>query len=268
MNTTATTVEERLGDPYDTANPFGFRAIVAAREAGRPLDGEPLDLGDTQDDEQLMHAARAVHRRSPALARAPGPTPPWRPARPSAPSTPHCGSRYGTCGPADCTGRRPPTSPNCGPYSPESSPICCCATPLTTLAVRDTDNAPHSDFVPRVLQAAMDRLSLLMGSRFYIRQGEHAVFQLLLSETQQALFAPGRPPRSPSAPVPLTAATTLCDPDLLAAAPGRALLPAAGRPRVSQPSGPVQERLYGELVRRYESSLAFDLTERPLPDRP
>ncbi|AZQ32227.1 hypothetical protein EJ357_00995 [Streptomyces cyaneochromogenes] len=267
MNTTATTVEERLGDPYDTANPFGFHAIVAAREAGRPLDGEPLDLGDAQDTERLMHAARAVYRRSPALARPPADGAVAAGAAVGALDSGlriairHLRARrlYGAAA-ADIPQLRAVLA------GVLADLLLCDA--LTTLAVRDTENAPDSDFVPRVLQAAMDRLSLLMGSRFYIRQGEHAVFQLLLSETQQALFVPGRPPRSPSAPVPLNAATALCDPELLAAAPGRTLFPAATRRRAAQPAGPVQERLYEELVRRYEASRAFDLTERPLPDRP
>ncbi|MDI5903784.1 hypothetical protein QDK90_01815, partial [Streptomyces sp. 12257] len=152
---------------------------------------------------------------------------------------------------------------------------------LTTLAVRGEDLLPtrpdaHEQavrqLVPRVIQGALDRLSVVMGSRFYIREGEHAVFQLLLHETQRQLFAPAPRPRPAPHPLPFAELVTaapaaaLAAPEFLTAAPGRIL--ATHARRVRQPSGAVQERLYADLERRYDTRLSFDLTERPLPDRP
>ncbi|MET7934235.1 hypothetical protein [Streptomyces sp. NPDC005322] len=305
MNTTisgpaahASALEERLGDPYDTANPYGFRAILAAREAGQPLDGEPFDAVGTEDHgaepETVLHALRAVYRRSPMLTR-----PGQEAERGSGAVTAgaavgavdsglrmtlrHLRARrlYGAAA-VDIPQLRAVLA---GAYA---DLLLCDA--LTTLAVRGTDAMPARPgahdrmvrvLVPRVLQGAMDRLSMAMGSRFYIREGEHAIFHLLLNEMQRALFAPdgrpGRPPAPVDAAVPLTgitiadlatapAVTALCDPELLAAAPGRALTTRARR--TPQPSGPAQERLYAELNRRYDTSRSFDLAERPLPDRP
>ncbi|MFD8163922.1 hypothetical protein, partial [Streptomyces malaysiensis] len=62
------------------------------------------------------------------------------------------------------------------------------------------------------------------------------------------------------------AVTALCDPELLAAAPGRALLTRVRR--TPQPSGPALERLATELDHRYDTGRSFGLAERPLPDRP
>ncbi|CAM5343267.1 putative protein OS=Streptomyces tendae OX=1932 GN=GUR47_32395 PE=4 SV=1 [Streptomyces tendae] len=38
--------------------------------------------------------------------------------------------------------------------------------------------------------------------------------------------------------------------------------------RSPQPSGDVQQRLYEDLIHRYEGARTFDLTERRIPDRP
>ncbi|MBO3679671.1 hypothetical protein [Streptomyces sp. NEAU-YJ-81] len=304
----ATTVEKRLGDPYDTTNPNGFRAILAAREAGQPPAGEPFravgvdgaESGDV-DPESLMHALRAGYRRSPTLTRCGGGAQRGSGAvtvGATAVGTLDSGLRMTLChlrarrlyGAAaiDIPQLRAVLA---GAYAD----LLLCDT-LTTLAVRNTDAFPARPdahdrvvriLVPRVLQGAMDRLSLAMGSRFYIRAVEHPAFHLLLNEMQSALFAasgrPGRPPEPAVAAAPLSgmtvadlttapAVTALCDPELLAAAPGHALItraalitPGRGTPRPSQAA---LERLYAELDRRYDTGHSFDLAERPLPDRP
>ncbi|MEV5779027.1 hypothetical protein AB0L49_49070 [Streptomyces antimycoticus] len=304
----AATVEERLGDPYDTTNPNGFRAILAAREAGHRPTGEPFraigadgaESGEV-DPEPLMHALRAGYRRSPTLTRSGGGAQ-WGSgavtAGAAAVGTLDSGLRmtlrhlrarrlYGAAA-IDIPQLRAVLA---GAYAD----LLLCDT-LTTLAVRNTDAFPARPdaldrvvriFVPRVLQGAMDRLSLAMGSRFYIREGEHPAFHLLLNEMQSALFAvdgrPGRLPNPADAAAPLSgmtaadlttapAVTALCDPELLAAAPGQAVIGRAalitsgrGTPRPSQAA---LDRLYAELDRRYDTGHSFDLAERPLPDRP
>ncbi len=306
----ATTVEKRLGDPYDTTNPNGFRAILAAREAGQPPAGESfrvdgIDGGDV-DPESLMHALRAGYRRSPTLTRSDGGAQ-WGSGAvtvgAAAVGTLDSGLRmtlrhlrarrlYGAAA-IDIPQLRAVLA---GAYAD----LLLCDT-LTTLAVRNTDAFPARPdahdrvvriLVPRVLQGAMDRLSLAMGSRFYIREGEHPAFHLLLNEMQGALFAPdgraaggraGRLPEPAVAAAPLSgmtvadlitapAVTALCDPELLAAAPGQALItraalitPGRGTPRASEAA---LERLFAELDRRYDTGHSFDLAERPLPDRP
>ncbi|GAA0685438.1 hypothetical protein GCM10009548_66020 [Streptomyces malaysiensis subsp. malaysiensis] len=318
MNTTtgtfalATTVEERLGDPYDPTNPNGFQAILAAREAGRPPAGEPfraLGVGGAEvghvDPESLMHALRAGYRRSPTLARSRGGAQRGSGAvtvGATAVGTLDSGLRmtlrhlrarrlYGAAA-IDIPQLRAVLA---GAYAD----LLLCDT-LTTLAVRGTDAFParpdaHDSvvrvLVPRVLQGAMDRLSMALGSRFYIRESEHAAFHLLLNEMQRALFAaegrpdgqpnpadrPGRPPGPAGHAAPLSgmtgadlttapAVTALCDPELLAAAPGRALLTRVRR--TPQSSGPALERLATELDHRYDTGRSFGLAERPLPDRP
>ncbi|WNE94152.1 hypothetical protein PS467_01850 [Streptomyces luomodiensis] len=312
MNTTsgpvalAATLEERLGDPYDPANPYGFRAILAAREARQPLDDTPFDAFDAidaidvigaadgdDDPEALLHALRAGYRRSPALTRT-GHTARWGSGAMTAGAAVgtldsglrmtlrHLRTRrlYGAAA-VDIPQLRAVLA---GAYA---DLLLCDA--LTTLAARGTDVLPtrpgaHAELVralvPRVLQGAMDRLSIAMGSRFYITEGEHAAFPLLLNEMQASLFtAAGRParPAAPADTAPLTgitvtdlvtapAITALYDPELLAAAPGGTLTTRARR--TPQPTGPAQERLYAELNRRYDTGRSFDLAERSLPDRP
>ncbi|MER7584586.1 hypothetical protein [Kitasatospora sp. NPDC097691] len=292
MNTTtaalADALEQRLGDPYDPANPYGFQAVLAASQDHRRPDGEAWAVPDG-DPESVLHALRAVHRRSPALAVLPAVAAgsdglaealavgACVGALDSALriTLRHLRSRrlYGAAA-IDLPALRSLLS---GAFAD----LLLCDV-LATLAVRGTDAGPAERGAParalavlgpRVLQGALDRLSVVMGSRFYIRVGEHAAFQQLLSETQRALFEAGRrTPEPDAAPVPLTelladpAVAALCDPRLLAAAPGRGL---TGRARRSaQPTGPVHEQLYAELVDRYENGRSFDLARRALPDRP
>ncbi|MFJ6620001.1 hypothetical protein ACIQOW_20805 [Kitasatospora sp. NPDC091335] len=293
MNTTTTaaladTLEQRLGDPYDPANPYGFEAVLAAAEAGRRPDGDAWEV-PAGDPEPVLHALRAVHRRSPALAVLP-------------PTASAAGGLVEALAVGACVGaldsalritlrhlqaRRLYGAAAIDLPSLRSllsgafADLLLCDV-LATLAVRGTDAGPAERGAParalavlgpRVLQGALDRLSVVMGSRFYIRVGEHAAFQRLLSETQRALFEAGRrTPETDAAPVPLAelladpGAAALCDPRLLAAAPGRALTGRARR--APQPGGPVHEQLYAELVDRYESGRSFDLARRALPDRP
>ncbi|MER7773055.1 hypothetical protein [Kitasatospora sp. NPDC096140] len=293
MNTTtaalADALEQRLGDPFDPANPYGFQAVVAAAEAGRRPDGDAWEVPDG-DPEPVLHALRAVHRRSPALAALPPATAAGAGGLVEALAVGagvgaldsalritlrHLRARrlYGAAA-IDLPSLRSLLS---GAFAD----LLLCDV-LATLAVREVAAGPaqhgtpaHALAVlgPRIVQGALDHLSVVMGSRFYIRVGEHAAFQLLLSETQRALFEAGRrTPEADAAPVPLTelladpAVAALCDPQLLAAAPGRAL---TGRVRrAAQPAGPVHEQLYVELVDRYEGGRSFDLARRALPDRP
>ncbi|SOB81289.1 hypothetical protein [Streptomyces sp. 1331.2] len=286
--TLANALEQRLGDPFDSANPYGFAALLAAAEAGRTPDGEAWHV-PAGDPEPVLHALRAVHRRSPASGPAPVPT--------SAAfavgacvgaldsalriTLRHLRARrlYGAAA-IDLPALRVLLS---GAFAD----LLLCDT-LATLAVRGTDALPArpgaagqalAALGPRALQGALDRLSVVMGSRFYIRVGEHAAFQRLLGETQRALFAAADRTATPEpdhAPAALSdllsdllatpAVAALCDPQLLAAAPGCGLTGRARR--APQPAGPVHERLYGDLLDRYESGRSFDLTRRALPDRP
>ncbi|MFH9728541.1 acyl-CoA dehydrogenase family protein [Streptomyces sp. NPDC017254] len=279
--TLADSLEETLGDPYDDTNPHGFRALVDAAEGRRPLDGTPWNLPEGYP-ESVLHALRALHRRSPALAPAP-------PA--GAPAATAVGAGVGALDSALRITVRHLRSRHL--YGAPASDLPALRTllagafadlllcdALTTLAVRGSEPLPERPgalahaaeaLAPRALQGAMDRLSVVMGSRFYIREGAHSSFQRLLYETQRALFGAGRPVPDP-APVPLAAllaapaVAEFTDTDLLAAAPGLALTGSSRR--VPQPSGAVQERLYGELVARYEAGSTFDHARRTLPDRP
>lgn len=289
----ADAVEQHLGDPYDTANPHGFGAILAAREAGRPQDGDLLPDGLTEGahltPEAWLHALRALYRRSPRLGRTVRADLPDNEPRATALAVGAC---VGALDSAlrvtvrHLRGRRLYGAPAIDiPHLREvlagvHADLLLCDV-LTGLAVRGEDALPGREgtheqavlgLVPRVLQGALDRLSVLMGSRFYIREGETAVFQLLLNETQRELFAPARGPRPAPGPLPFTElvtappVTALLDPELSAAAPGRILTTPARR--APQPSGAVQQRLYADLVRRYDGARTFDLAERRLPDRP
>ncbi|MFH8716911.1 acyl-CoA dehydrogenase family protein [Streptomyces zaomyceticus] len=279
--TLADTVEETLGDPFDATNPHGFHALVDTAEGRRPFDATPWHLPDG-DPESVLHALRALHRRSPALAPAP---PAGAPAATVVGASVgaldsalritlrHLRSRHLYGAPAsDLPALRTLLA---GAYAD----LLLCDT-LATLAVRGTEPLPDRPgalahaaeaLAPRALQGAMDRLSVVMGSRFYIREGAHSSFQRLLYETQRALFGADRPVLDPE-PVPLAALLAApavvesADPILLAAAPGLALTGSSRR--VPQPGGAVQERLYEELVARYEAGTTFDHTRRPLPDRP
>ncbi|GAA3097354.1 hypothetical protein ACFQ0X_27670 [Streptomyces rectiviolaceus] len=278
----ADAVEERLGDPYDEVNPLGFRAVLAASEAGRPLPEGAALLADTgltvahHGSEELLHALRALCRRTPLLAA----------------DCPVAGENAGAVRVGAATGALDSAlritvrhlrarhlygaaaidisylrSLLAGAYAD----LLLCDV-LTTLAVRGGDTLPARAIGPRVLQGAMDRLSVVMGSRFYIREGEQAVFQVLLAQAQRVLFAPGTDSGPLAGTVDLDAllatpaVADLTDPELLDAAPGRTLT--APTRRVTQPSGPVEERLYAELTDRYDTSRSFGTTVRPLPDRP
>ncbi|MBO4254978.1 hypothetical protein [Streptomyces griseorubiginosus] len=286
-------VEHHLGDPYDTTSPTGFRAILAASETGRSTVGEPLPAALTRSGntppEAWLHALRALYRRSPHLAR------PVRPGLPDAgmqAAAVRIGAAVGALDSAlrvtvrhlrgrHLYGAAAVDIPRLREVlSGVHADLLLCDV-LTTLAVRDEDPLPAHEgvheqavrhLVPRVIQSALDRLSVLMGSRFYIRAGEHAVFQMLLHQTQRELFATDRPPSPAPRRLPFTELVTapraaaLLAPEFMTAAPGGIL--ATHARRVRQPSGAVQERLYGDLIRRYDNGRSFDLAERRLPDRP
>ncbi|MCW1097019.1 hypothetical protein OJ963_24430 [Streptomyces sp. RS2] len=212
----ADVVEQHLGDPYDTANPRGFAAVLAAHETGRPRTGDLLPDALTASahptPEAWLHALRALYRRSPGLG-----------------STVRTGLHengpraaalaVGACvGALDSAlrvtvrhlrGRLLYGAPAIDiPQLREvlagvHADLLLCDV-LTTLAVRGEDALPAREgahelavlgLVPRVLQGALDRLSVLMGSRFYVREGETGIFQLLLNGAQRELFAPAHGPR-------------------------------------------------------------------------
>ncbi|MYV72100.1 hypothetical protein GT043_40560, partial [Streptomyces sp. SID2131] len=165
------------------------------------------------DPESVLHALRALHRRAPARA----PEPPA-----GAPAATVAGASVGALDSAlRITLRHLRSRHLYGAPAIElpalrallagahADLLLCDA--LTTLAVRGADPLPGrpgalaraaTALAPRALQGAMDRLSVVMGSRFYLREGAHASFQRLLHETQRALFGAGRPVPDP-APVPL-----------------------------------------------------------------
>ncbi|MEU1130284.1 hypothetical protein ABZ383_10515 [Streptomyces sp. NPDC005900] len=274
-------VEERLGDPFDDANPYGFRAVLAADEAGRtPPGGDILTslglAGEPPASEALWHVLRALHRRSPRAAAGHPPTG-------AAADVVRLGATAGALDSAlritlrhlrarRLYGAAAIDIPYLRALLAGAYADLLLSEALTVLAVRGGDPRPALFLGPRVMQGALDRLSVVMGSRFYLREGEHAVFQALLGQAQRVLFAPGGPAR-PAAPVTPDAllatpeAAELCDPRLLAAAPGRRLLTSASR-RVPQPAGPAAEGLHAQLGDRYDAGLSFGLTGHPVPDRP
>ncbi|MEU0448082.1 hypothetical protein [Streptomyces tendae] len=289
----ADTVEQHLGDPYDTANPRGFAAVLAVRETGRPQTGDLLPDALTASahptPEAWLHALRALYRRSPGLGSTVRTGLPDNGPRAAALAVGAC---VGALDSAlrvtvrHLRGRLLYGAPAIDiPQLREvlagvHADLLLCDV-LTTLAVRGEDALPAREgaheqavlgLVPRVLQGALDRLSVLMGSRFYVREGETGIFQLLLNGAQRELFAPAHGPRPAPGPLPLTelvtapCAVALLDPELARAAPGRVLTTPARRS--PQPSGDVQQRLYADLIRRYEGARTFDLVERRIPDRP
>lgn len=285
----ATALEHHLGDPYDDTNPYGFRALVAAREAGRPLTGEPFahHVPHAQDRAALP-ALRALYRRSPALAGAAA-------DQARATAALRSGAAVGTLDSGlRLTLRHLRARALYGAPAVDIPQLrAVLAGAFADLLLCDALTTPAADgddpdtarsravqaLVSRALQGAMDRLSMLLGSRFYLREGAHAGFPLLLRELQHELFAARShqpstedrhpaPPPTLSAAEPLTSAQTtdLCDPAWLAAAPARALTTDVRR--LTQPTGAVQAQLYADLVRRYETGHSFDLADRPVPDRP
>ncbi|MFT2015960.1 hypothetical protein ACMA1D_08975 [Streptomyces sp. 796.1] len=285
----AAALEHHLGDPYDDTNPYGFRALVAAHEAGRPLTGEPFAHHVPQpQDRAALPALRALYRRSPALA---GPAA----DQTRATAALRTGAAVGTLDSGlrltlrhlrarELYGAPAVDIPQLrAVLAGAFADLLLCDALTTPTADGDGPDTARSRavqaLVPRALQGAMDRLSMLLGSRFYLREGAHAGFPLLLRELQHELFSarshqptsedrhPGPPP-TPNATELLTAAQTtdLCDPAWLAAAPARALTTDVRRP--TQPTGAVQAQLYADLVRRYETGHSFDLADRPVPDRP
>ncbi|WP_369359722.1 hypothetical protein [Streptomyces sp. cg2] len=281
----ADALEEHLGDPYDPANPYGFTAIRAARETGRPftaahrlLDSLGLRAGHPATGE-LLETLRAVTRRAPHLV--------WNrmPAGPAAEA-----ARIGAATGALDSGLRIALRHLCARRLYDKPAIdipqlrsvlagvfadllLCDA--LTTAAVCGAELLPERDglhaaalqtFVPRAVQNAMDRLSVVLGAWFYIREDERAVFQELLHDTQHTLFGihetPGGP--EPAAVAEILSAPGLssrCVPAWLAAAPSL-------RARAALPPDGTEEELYEELTGRYMTNRSFGLADRPLPDRP
>nr|ADK54907.1 hypothetical protein [uncultured soil bacterium] len=234
-----TTLDQLLGDPYDAANPYGFEAVGA---------GVALPPG-TGTDEDL----RALYRRSPRAARAAHPTVDdgrWLGAAVGAVDSGlritlrHLRARrlYG----------RPAAEI---PYLRSALTGVLADLLLCDRLLAAADRRVVRDFVPQALRGAMDDLSVLLGSRFYIRVGEHAVFPVLFRETQEHLLALGTAAPAPVAQI-------------------RALLPGVDAPALHRDRGgwrtPPEPAagLADDLLDRYHGNRSFDLSRRPLPDRP
>ncbi|GAA3348524.1 hypothetical protein GCM10020358_67310 [Amorphoplanes nipponensis] len=238
-------LEQRLGDPYDAGNPYGFRAVCAAAEAGGTV---PLPAGAGTGAD-----LRALYRRSPRAARA---------AHPDVADGEWIGAAVGAVDSGlriavrHLRARRLYDRPAFEiPYLRAAL-----AGVLADLLLCDRLLAPDHErvahgFVPRALRAAMDTLSVLLGSRFYIRVGEPAAFAVLFREAQEHLLALSTMP-----PVPAAAVR-----DLLPGAEAPALHRARGGWRT--PPAPAAG-LVDDLIDRYRDNRSFDLSRRPLPDRP
>ncbi|MEU7650211.1 acyl-CoA dehydrogenase family protein [Streptomyces huasconensis] len=278
-------LEERLGDPYAPENPYGFTALHAARTAGVPFTAgrELLDslglLAGHRADAELLETLRAVTRRAPRLAwdRVPSGTAAEAVRIGAATGALDSGLRIAL---RHLHARRLYGAPAidipqlravlAGVFA---DLLLCDA--LTSASARGEDLSPtragvHAaavrSFVPRAVQDALDRLSVILGAWFYIRQDERAAFQELLRDTQRALFGAGavRIGPEPADLVGLLDApglAGLCDPVWLAAAPSL-------RARAALPRQDALRELYEELIRRYRAHRSFGLTCRPLPDRP
>ncbi|MGA4844599.1 acyl-CoA dehydrogenase family protein [Streptomyces sp. G45] len=278
-------LEERLGDPYAPDNPYGFAALHAARTAGVPFTAgrDLLDslglLAGHRADAELLESLRAVTRRAPRLA--------WdRVPSGAAAEAVRIGAVTGALDSGlrialrHLRARRLYGAPAieipqlravlAGVFA---DLLLCDA--LTSAAARGEDLLPERaglhaaavrSFVPRAAQDALDRLSVVLGAWFYIRQDERAAFQELLRDSQRGLFGAGAVPVGPEPPelaelVGAPGLAGVCDPAWLAAAPSL-------RARASLPRESALRELYGELDRRYRAHLSFGLACRPLPDRP
>jgi nucleotide-binding universal stress UspA family protein len=234
-----TTLDQLLGDPYDAANPYGFAAIGA----GAAL---PAGSGTGED-------LRALYRRSPRAARA---------AHPAVDDGRRLGAAIGAVDSGlritlrHLRARRLYDRPAAEiPYLRSALAGVLADLLLCDRLLAAADLRVARGFVPQALLGAMDGLSVLLGSRFYIRVGEQAIFPVLFRETQDDLLALGT-----AGPAPVT--------DV------RALLPGVDAPALHRdrggwrtPPGPAAD-LVDDLFDRYHGNRSFDLSRRPLPDRP
>lgn len=107
--------------------------------------------------------------------------------------------------------------------------------------------------VPRVLLAAMNRLSTVLGTYFYVRDGHVSVFQKLLRDLQAAFTLLPPAAREDSALV-AAAAAQAGDPLLAAALPLR-------HQRRRLP-GELREALHRDLLGHHDADRTLDLTHR------
>jgi len=206
-------LERRFGDPRDPDNPLGFAAILAADERAEPfaagqrvLDDFGLDAqfvaaqdgGHLAGLDRLIEIMRSVHRRDPRLALAATPAS----AEPVAAAVPamatgildtglrttvrHVASRR-------LYGRAVIDLPYIGASLVGAFVDLLICDAFGTVAARAAHLLPATaagyaaaagDAVFRRLRGAMQQLSVLLGARFYIREGEHAIFQKLLRDLQ------------------------------------------------------------------------------------
>jgi len=206
-------LERRFGDPRDPDNPLGFAAILAADERAEPFAAGQRVLGDfgleaefvpVEDGghlaglDGLIEIMRSVHRRDPRLALAATPTS----AEPVAAAVPamatgildtglrttvrHVASRR-------LYGRAVIDLPYIGASLAGAFVDLLICDAFGAVAARAGQLMPASaagyaaaagDAVFRRLRGAMHQLSVLLGARFYIREGDHAIFQKLLRDLQ------------------------------------------------------------------------------------
>jgi hypothetical protein len=207
-------LESMLGDPYDEANPCGFASIVAADEAGarerpgqRLLDAyglaaefrTPAAGGRLVRLDQLVEVVRVVSRRDPVLAARYG-------TGPFSVELVRAGSLTGALDTGlrvairhlkarRLYGRAAIDLPYLRSALAGAFVDLLVAECFVAVAARAAHLLPGQagsflwaaqTLVPRLMKGAMDTLSVVLGSRFYIRVGEHAVFQLLLRDNQAA----------------------------------------------------------------------------------
>jgi len=285
-------LEDQLGDPRDPGNPLGFAAIVAADEraldfvAGqRALAGFDLltdglvpvsgVIDGVAGRVEALELLRTVYRRDPRLG-----------TRITAPGDQL--ARLGAAVGALDTGLRT-TLRHAGtrrlygrtvldlPYIRASLAtvfvdlLICDA--VATCPVPPPLVAEVVQVLARRLTLAMRELSVILGARFYVREGEHAIFGKLLRDVEVICRSAG-PITGSSQPAAGTAITVaaclsvwrasqdpfLSEPTWLHAALAR--IEAGPRWR---PTGPVAGWLVGELLTRHAELRSFGLTRRCLP---
>jgi alkylation response protein AidB-like acyl-CoA dehydrogenase len=128
---------------------------------------------------------------------------------------------------------------------------------LVQAALRAAEPARHARtvrrLVPRLLIEAMNRLSTILGTFFYIRDGHVSVFQKLLRDLQTAFAAP--PEETPDGRALLaTAGPVSADPLLAEALPAR-----LGRRRLDRD---LRTALYADLHDHHAEDRTLDLTHR------
>lgn len=273
-------LEQRLGDPRDPANPLGFAAILAADEreelftaGARALDGVDMSGG--------VELLRSVFRRDPRLGLA------YAGEATVAAATGALDTGLRT------TLRHVSSRQLYGravldlPYI--RATVVGSFVELLICDAYSTGATPAARYaVSRRLMSAMRELSVVLGARFYVREGEHGIFQKLLRDVEAIGLAHPAP-----GPQESVQALAVEDPDVAALLEPLATDPAAracvlvwqaatdgflsdpawlvaalarlrARPHDQLPEH-VEKRLFVELVERHEALRGFGLARRVFP---